>query len=754
MKLPFAVALLAAAAVSFDPGGQLENFESRTLDARHRYHAAPTPFTERIVILIITEESIERLRPLYGRWPWPRSLHGEIAEYLAEDGATVVGFDLLFTEPVLRREVNAAEWAALAALVQSADLAEVRSELARRIDALQPGLGDREFVASVDKASNVFQAAVFAGGDGAAAAGDTEVGIRPSVPVPSHGNDTLRPHAALPFAGLAQASRGIGHINLLPDSDGTYRRFAPLVWRHDSQAAYPALGVAIAAHVKGVPPAAIRREGAGLALGDAVLPLLADGSARIHYQGGTWQQQADGSEAFQSFYRHIPYEQVLAAKDLRAAGRLAPLAPGVFRDKIVLVSAQAAGLSDLRATPFSPITPGIEIHANIIDSLLAGRFLRAPGPAWGFLLTLAACLAVAIMAQMLRFRLSVPLALATSAGFAGGAWAVFGQGWVLPIVKPLVSEALAYGGVLLARAVSAEREKRWLRTAFSHYLAPNVLEEVLRQPDKLRLGGERRRMTVLFSDIAGFTSFSEKLTPEEVSALLNGYLDRMTACVAQSGGTLDKFVGDSVMAEWNAPLAQPDHAARACETALLMLEEVSRQDTAWHAAGGALDIRIGINTGEMVVGNMGSHQVFDYTVIGNEVNIASRLEPLNKAFGTRIIVADATRREAERQRPGHFAFRSLARVMPKGGAEPLAIHELSGWRGKLDQAMRDCLADSETAMHHYLARRFDEARRLFGAVLVRRPGDGPATMFAALCDKYLTDPPPADWNDVFVQTEK
>lgn len=752
MKLPLAAALLAATAASLDPGGQLENFERRTLDARARHHAAPTPFTERIVILDITEESIERLRPLYGRWPWPRSLHGEVAEYLAADGAAAIGFDLLFAEPAQRREVDAADWEALAALAGSADLAEVRGELLRRIDALQPGLGDREFVASVAKAGKVFQAAVFApgedGADPAAAA------IRPAVPVAAVSETAVRGHALLPFAELARASRGIGHINALPDADGTYRRFAPLLWWNARQAAYPALGLAIAAHVKGLPPAAIRREAGGLVLGDFVLPLAADDSAWIRYQGGRLERLVDGSEAFRSFYRHIPYEQVLASKDLLAAGHAAPLARGAFRDKIVLVSAQAAGLSDLRATPFSPVTPGIELHANIIDGLLAGRSLRAPDPLTAFLLTFAGCLAVALLAQKRRFRLGVPLALATSGGFAGGVWAVYGQGWALPLVKPLAAMTLAFGGVLLARAAIAERERRWLRTAFGHYLAPAVLEEVLRSPDKLRLGGERRRMTVLFSDVAGFTTLSEKLPPEEVSALLNGYLDRMTACVAQTGGTLDKFVGDAVMAEWNAPLAQPDHAARACETALAMLEEVSRHGTAWQAAGGALDIRIGINTGEMVVGNMGSHQVFDYTVIGNEVNTGSRLEPLNKAFGTRIIVAGATRHEAEEQRPGHFIFRPLGRISPKGRVEPLDIFELAGWRGKLDEPMRECLATFEAAMGHYLAHRFAEAATLFRTVLAGSPEDGPAAVFAALCDDHLAHPPPAGWNGVFVQTEK
>jgi len=753
VKLPLAAALLAAAAASLDPGGQLDNFERRTLDARARHHAAPTPFSERIVVLDITEETIERLRPLYGRWPWPRSLHGEVAEYLAADGAAAIGFDLLFAEPVTRREVDGDDWEALAALASSADLAEVRGELVRRIDALQPGLGDSRFATSVARAGNVFQAAVFAPGEGAPAGSETA--LHPAVPVAAASDAAVRGQALLPYAALAQASRGIGHINALPDDDGTYRRFFPLLWPGERQAAHPALGLAIAAHVRGVPLGSLRREAAGLAIGDSVLPLLADDSAWIAYSGGRLRRQADGSEQFESFYRHIPYEQVLATKDLLAAGQAAPLAPGAFRDKIVLVSAQAAGLSDLRATPFSPVTPGIEIHANIIDSLLAGRFLRAPGAAAAFLLTLAASLAVAFYAQALRFRLSVPLALATGGGYAGIAWVAYGQGWILPLVVPGMAMALAYGGVLLARAARAERDRRWLRTAFGHYLAPAVLEEVLRAPDRLRLGGERRRMTVLFSDVAGFTSISEKLPPERVSALLNDYLDRMTACVARTDGTLDKFVGDAVMAEWNAPLAQPDHAARACETALAMLEEVSRHGTAWQdAGGGALAIRIGINTGEMVVGNMGSRQVFDYTVIGNEVNTASRLEPLNKAFGTRIIVAGATRDEAEAQRPGHFAFRPLGRVSPKGRAEPLAIFELAGRREELDEAALDRLAAFEKAMERYLARRFGEALPLFRHILDQQPQDGPAAVFAALCQDCLADPPPAGWDGVFVQTEK
>lgn len=751
MKLALAAALLATAAASLDPGGQLDAFERRTLDARFRHYAAPSPFTDRILILDITEESIQHLRPIYGRWPWPRSVHGEVAEYLAADGAQVVGFDLLFAEPALRREVDAADWAALSTLARNADLAEVRGELARRIDALEPGLGDREFAAAVARAGNVYHAAVFAPGKGQA----PDSMPRPAVRVAASPGTVPRGIVVPPFPELARAARGIGHINTLPDADGTYRRFLPLIWPDAGGAAHPALGLAMAAHVKGVPLASIRRGREGLVIGDVELPLADDDSAWIRYQGGRVQRQADGEEAFQSHYRHIPYEQVLASKDLLARGLEAPLPRGAFRDRIVLVSAQAAGLSDLRATPFSPVTPGIELHANILDNLLAGRFLRSPGTAAGLLLTLAACLAVALPARRLRFLPGVPLALATTGGIGAAAWVAFGQGWALPLVKPVVAMALAYGGLLLARAVLAEREKRWLRTAFGHYLAPAVLRELLRAPEKLRLGGQRRRVTVLFSDVAGFTTLSERLPPETVSTLLNGYLDRMTACVSQTGGTLDKFVGDAVMAEWNVPLDQPDHAARACETALRMLEEVRLHGPTWRAqGGGGLEIRIGINTGEVAVGNMGSHQIFDYTVIGNAVNTAARLEPLNKDYGTRILVSGTTRREAEQQQPGRYVFRALGRVMPKGRAEPLDIHELVGWMEHLDTTTRTVLEDFEGAVALYQAGRFDAALPIFHAVSEQRAGDGPAALFATRCEILLAQPPAQDWDGVHVQAEK
>lgn len=750
------LAALVALLVALDPGGWLAAFELRTLDARHRAHAAPTAASGQIVILDIGEATIARLAPIYGRWPWPRSVHAEVVDYLAQDGASAIGFDVLFAESADRQEIDARTLDTLTALAAAADLPEVQAELLARLAALRPQGGDAQLAAAAAAAGNVFPAAVFAGGGllagenvAADAVADDEAPRVGSVPVPATDPAAVQRHGLLPYAALSAAARGIGHINVLPDADGVVRRYTPLTWWRDAERAVPALGLAIVAHARDIPLAHIRRHGAALWLGELALPLNADGSAYIPYQG---VRSIYGH--IDSAWRHIPYEQVLASKDLRAAGRATPLAPGTFRDRIVLISALAAGIADLRATPFSAVTPGIELHASIIDGLLAGRVLRAPGPLVDAVIVLLASLLVAWIAARWRPAIGLGLSLMIAAALASACWIAFARGWILPLVPPLVAVGLTHAGVLLLRTRTAERERRWLRDAFGHYLAPAVLDELLRAPAGLRLGGERREMTVLFSDIVGFTGLSERLPPEEVGRLLNAYLDRMAACVLETRGTLDKFVGDAVMAEWNAPLAQTDHAARACETALRMLQEVDRADAAWRAGGSAIDIRIGINSGELLVGNMGSPQVFDYTVLGNEVNTAARLEPLNKAYGTRIIVAEATRHAAEQQRPGDFAFRALGGVLLKGRAQPLRIHQLVGWRVTLDAATAASLEVFEDALALFLDRRFGQALVLFGSIQQLRPDDGPSAHFIARCAACSATPLADDWDGAYEQTEK
>ncbi len=262
-------------------------------------------------------------------------------------------------------------------------------------------------------------------------------------------------------------------------------------------------------------------------------------------------------------------------------------------------------------------------------------------------------------------------------------------------------------------------------------------------------------MTVLFSDIEGFSSLSERMAAEAVSALLNTYLDRMMGCIKATGGTLDKFIGDAVMAEWNAPVAQGDHAARACEAALRMMAEVKRLGETWQAEGKPLlNVRIGINTGEMVVGNLGSREIFDYTVVGDEVNVAARLEPLNKEFDTRIAVSGSTRDEAVGHRPDAFVFRRLARVALKGRAAPLDVHELVGWRESVEAERLEAIGIYEQGLDLFLAGHFAPARKAFERAIERFPADSPSRTYVELCASYGESPPPPDWGGVHVQRSK
>ena len=750
-----------------DPGKHLASFEKKTIDARYRYYSQPAQHTSDIVILNISEEAIKRFEPFYGRWPWPRSLHGEVVEYLTSDGAAAIGFDIIFSEQSLRQEVDAATIHELKALAKNTDIQEIREELLHRLDALRPEISDMLFVSAVKNSGNVFQSSVFYVSENDIAEDPNLRADRITtkkvmsalsksvVPIPlKHRNDIFF-NATVPFPKLARASRSIGHINIIPDIDGTYRRFTPLLWFKDDNTAYPSLSLVIAAQVKGIPLHTIRMQSDSMVLGDAVIPLLSDGSVMINYQGGIVTNEKDGKNRYESFYRYIPYDFVIASKDLIQAGEQPLLPKGTFKDKIVLITAFAAGLSDFRATPFSPVTPGVEIHANIIDNILSKRFLRSI-EGWNekiyiFLLAIV----VGIITSSSRSYIGFAITIALSGSVIGLHWKLFGHGLALPIVNTSVAMVCTYLGVLLLQYISEEREKRRIRSAFGHYLAPQVLEDVLRSPDSLKLGGERRYMTVLFSDIEGFTSLSEQMAPEEISVILNEYLGQMMHCIKRTGGILDKFIGDAVMAEWNAPVAQEDHAARACETALFMIEELRTLREKWkREQRPLLSVRIGINSGEMVVGNMGSKEIFDYTVIGNEVNTSARLEPLNKDFGTHIIISESTRCETEKYYPGKFIFRFLAKVALKGRNAPLNVYELVGWKDTIGDELLEVIEIYSEGLDLFFKAKFSDAKKLFQKVVEKKPKDGPSKTYISLCEFYESNPPSSDWNGVYTQTSK
>ena len=429
------------------------------------------------------------------------------------------------------------------------------------------------------------------------------------------------------------------------------------------------------------------------------------------------------------------------------------LSPDLFRDKIVIVGATATGIYDLRVTPHSNVYPGVEIHANIIDNILRQNFLQHS--AWTTFLDVCSIiilgLVVGLVVPRVRAMIGVVFILIMMGAFVVVNTSAFihYRLW-MNMVYPVLTMATIYLMITVYRYVTEEREKKKVRGAFQYYLTASVMEEILKDPSKLKLGGDKKDLTVMFSDIRGFTSISEKLTPQELVHLLNEYLTAMTDIVFKYNGLLDKYIGDAIMAVWGDPVDQPDHALRGCNTALDMMKKLSALQEKWQREGWPLvDIGIGVNSGDMVVGNMGSDMRFDYTVMGDNVNLSSRLEGINKEYGTHIVLSEYT---YERVKEAMFC-RELDSVRVKGKKLPVKIYELIC--NKTDAAPHESYVRFfEEGLAKYKEAKWDEAIALFRKVLELRPDDPPSLLYIDRCEALKDHPPEGVWDGVFTMTRK
>ncbi|HET6373110.1 MAG TPA: adenylate/guanylate cyclase domain-containing protein, partial [Candidatus Polarisedimenticolia bacterium] len=433
--------------------------------------------------------------------------------------------------------------------------------------------------------------------------------------------------------------------------------------------------------------------------------------------------------------------------------------PGALAGRIVFIGASETGIADLRATPLAGVVPGVEVHATVADNLLNGRFIHDSGAQ--LLVSLAAVLLLGPLVGILvhifpRTAIGSSVAAAVVVGWLAVTWIAFTRFDAhLQVLFPFMAASLSYVGASVYQGVFVEARAREIKRTFKQFVSPAVVEEMLRDPDRVKLGGERREMTVLFADIRGFTSISEKMEPEQVVRLLNEFLTPMTRVVIEAGGTLDKYMGDALMAFFGAPVPLADHAARACRAALAMREELARLNARWKAerflpeGGGVLGIGIGLNSGVMSVGNMGSDAVFDYTVIGDNVNLGSRLEGLTRLYGTEIIVSESTAAAAG---PG-FIFRELDRVRVKGKETAVAIFELTGGAPAAEAQARR-VAEFASGLASYRARDFAAAEAVFGRLAADGARDAPSALFLERCRALRASPPPAGWDAVENLTSK
>ncbi len=590
--------------------------ELKTYDWRMRATAGWVPARDDIVLVTIDEESIRGLEPLVGRWPWPRLVHAQLLNYLNRAKPRAVLYDVLFTEADRSRFfVQDQEWT-------GADSDGELATAARGLALVVPG------------------DAVPEARDGIVASG---VGTLPGLVIAGDVAAEDRPVFVPPIAPLAAASRVVAHNFAVLDADGPFRRYVPMI-RSEGRL-IPSLAFATAAVIQPAtsPPVAPR--------------LLIDYRSR----------RPDGS----SPYRRVSFYKLFYAEQQLLAGQVPVEAPHLLRDKIVVVGATASALDDVFAVPLAGgKIGGLEVHAAVLDQLLSGRTLTNVTPARAMALTIAVAVTVGVIGVFVGPWVTTGVALASWALVTAFSTWQFGAGHWYPLVVPLLALALATFGDVSYEYVVEGREKRRVKRLFSRYVSKDVYEQLLQNPAGAQLGGQRRMMTVLFSDIRGFTTVSEQGEPEAIVAQLNEYFSRMVPIVFAHKGTVDKFVGDMIMALFGAPLDDPDHADHAVETALAMSAGLAQLNREWTAAGRlALDIGIGINTGDMVAGNLGSEDIMSYTVIGDQVNLGARLESLNKDFHTRVIISDATRAALK----GRYDIRALGEVVVKGKSVPVKI---------------------------------------------------------------------------------
>ncbi len=707
----FGIALFIAcglAGVRREAPEYLELLELRAIDFRLQFRGL-IPIGDEVVIASIDEKSVTDL----GRWPWPRSLLATLISQLTQMGAETIGLDIVFAEPQPEDDDELAQAIRRSGkVVLGYFLEEERRGWQASTPSPAPTEKQDESNLLLASEYNVVQF------DTAEALG------KQHLPEASRivGNIAL----------ISAAATHAGFFTVSPDPDGIYRRI-PLAIQHEERILTP-----------------LSLEALRVYLHDPQLSIAFDkgGDARVSFaqndlsvteDGKLWINYAGPARTFPHY----------SASDLIAG----QIAAEKVKGKIVLIGATAVGIYDLRATPFDVAFPGVETHANTINNILHQNFLIRPWwliPADMGVLLLLGLLLGAILAG-LKGVWGILLSIGVLSAYFWESQLFFVQSNVpLSVVYPVLLGFITYPSVTLFHYMTEEREKRRVRDAFSLYLHPEVARMVSDNPALLHLGGEKRELTVMFTDIRGFTSISETFDPEALVEFLNEYLGAMTDIVFQHDGLLDKYIGDAIMALWGAPFPKPDHAAQACRTALGMIESLRELQQDWLRRGlPPLEIGVGINTGPMVVGNMGSSQRFNYTAMGDHVNLGSRLEGLNKFYSTRILLSEFTRAEIGDE----FLLREIDAVRVKGKQQPVTIFELLAYANGDGKAYQ-FQAEFAEALQAYKTRQWEVALQRFSEFLSAHPDDGPAKIYQERCWLLLEDPPPADWDGVFVMESK
>jgi len=691
--------------LGLDLSGALTVYRLKTLDLMFRHVPLPKA-SPRVVVVTVDQPDLDFFKTQGVTWPWPRQIYAPLIDFCRRSGARAVIFDILYTE---------------ASSYGPEDDQRLAGAAAAAGNVVFPFFLSREDKPSSPGTDELLNKAALA--------------ISGSPPPDATGYRSL----LAPIPPLVAAARTLGNVECRPDVDGIYRRL-PLVASFQGRW-LPLLAFAAFQSLHQGPP--WRFQDGTLVQGERRIPLDSQGRFLLKFRGPSRSHQRfSAANLIQSEYRlqqgHPP---------------LVP--PEVLSGKWVFVGLTAPGLMDLKASPVSAVYAGVEVHATLLDNLLQGDFLKIM-PAWlwwAWTLTLVAFMVLTVFFVSGLFGLAANLgALILLTAIHGGlCFLAFSRSWY---GDPLLPDLALNFGFALAAVYSYAtegRQKQAIRGMFAQYMSEVVISHLLQHPEKLKLGGERRRVTLFFSDLAGFTTLSERMDPETVVALLNDYLSRMTEIILEEEGAVDKFEGDAIMAFWGAPLDQDDQALLACRAALRQagaLQELNRD----FASRGLppLNLRMGLHTGEAIVGNLGSQKRFDYTAIGDAVNLASRLEGLNKFYGTAIMASEATVSECR----GLVEFRELDWVAVKGRAAPVTVYEVLALKGELTPEQAGVREEFARGLKLFREGAFGQAAAAFAEALKHLPEDRPSLMFQDLCRKYQESPPHPDWDSVFRPDQK
>jgi adenylate cyclase len=701
----------------------LRDLSRRVFDIFLEHNAAPVQ-SDAIAIIDIDDASLEE----FGQWPWPRTRLAELASNLWKHGAAVVVFDIIFIEPdrtspaELSKHWKTELGADVSIQGLSSNLWNFDSVFAESLQGGTSVLGcylnlSSRHLTEFPADERSFYRGVF-----------FEKGAADRTWLPQ-AESSLQP-----LDPLARAAAGIASINTIPDRDSIIRT-TPLVFAYGPGRIYPSLALEAVRLYAGARKVGVIYDMEGAA-----------GISHIQVFDGKIPTDANGRLTINWRSTRFPYYS--AADVIRGN-----IPEGAVRDKILFVGTSAAGLQDIRSTPLNPELPGVEIHATAADNMLAGDILREPR--WMFfanLLTLLlggliVMLFVVYTPALLSFLVMV---LADAAVIGTSWWFLHVKNLVVHPAETIVAWGVVFTGVIAVKYWQEEHGRKKVRSMFGTMVSPNVLQYLEQNPGSFSLTGAKADATMFFSDVAGFTTISESLEPAQLAELLNRYLSPMTDIIMARGGYVDKYEGDAIMAEWGVPFPMGDHAAQACTAALEQQEKLAELRAELKAEfGHELTVRMGLNTGSVTAGNMGSANRFQYTVMGDAVNQASRFESANKCYGSLIMIGETTYQAVHEL----FETRLLDLIIVKGKTKPIRIYELLARAGELAAEKKQVVALYHEALTLHWERKFDEAvAKLDEALAVMK--DEPSHWLRQRIIGYLETPPAEGWSGEFVNPTK